>query len=110
MRYHWGLAIGHVYTYESVEQERGGETRASQDSYDVEATVTDMLHADRDTENTEDFNTVSTDLEYNLENLEDDWINDGDEDEDEEEKPDDEPDDELLEALDEMFGPEVLDT
>jgi len=101
MRYHWGLAIGHIYTH--------GQAAATTDNstQELHPTTTGSLEAetDQDPELLNQMNAPEdADAEFSLENREDDLVEEiqGSEDEHAE---DSDGDDEQLVAMHDMYRP-----
>lgn len=100
MRYHWGLAVGHVYSRGLAAETRGTttiqcDTAAEPDSniLDEVVPVPDFAHYEH--------NSDIEDPELGFDDREDDWVDIEDGLEDELER---DYDDDLLVAMDDMYG------
>ena len=113
MRYHWGLAVGHIYTHAQmtsrVEQSKNGSTSATHDGdmdWDAMPTTSGsiMLAAEDFQEDGSDKDSQQAEQElsgYNDDELEYADLLSGD---DDGEGPEDCSDDDMLLAMDDMYG------
>jgi hypothetical protein len=103
MRYHWGLAVGHVYSHARWPNIPANSiTESSADEWDA---MNEDVHESRVQDQDATSNTDSDweNPELGFENREDDCIDSGEDPESEPERVDD-GDDELFVAIDDMYG------
>ena len=102
MRYHWGLAIGHVYTHGQATTTTDGSTLVHAAMSSNLEDETDQLQAPELLDHT---NEPDPDAEFSLKNRDDD-LGEEDEASEGEHAEESDSDDEQLVAMHDMYGPD----